>query len=181
MKNQTAALFADLDEKKKNARHTWIRMGVLAALLLTSGVLLLSTTPHPGTETVRPTTSVHQTPGVTPTPDYGRTAREAAYDKDMAALQALVAQQDTEEKIRNQAAAQLARMVQDHQIELGVEEALQNAGFASCMALMLGGALTVTVNAPELTQGESAAILSICVAHSDVAAENIRIMTGSSS
>lgn len=175
------AFLGDDGAKQKSARSAWARMGVLIALLLAAGVFLWDATPTRDNAAVGSAVSPEGTAQRTPAPTYGRTAREAAYDKDVAALKALVGQTDADEAVRNQAAGQLAKMIAGHQIEMGVEEALQNAGFAPCMALMLNDALTVTVNASELTAGESATILSICVAHSDVAVENIRIMTGNAS
>ena len=179
MKNRADGFLTD--EKKKNARRAWARMGMLAVLLLTAGLLLRDAAPPRDDPAAGQTASPMGKPALTPAPTYGRTAREAAYDKDMAALRAIVAQKDAEETVRNQAAEQLARMISGHQIEIGIEEALHNAGFASGMALMQNDALTVTVSAEELTPEAGTTILSICVAHSDVAVENIRIMSDASS
>ena len=96
----------------------------------------------------------------------------------MAKLQALTEDPALAEETRQQAARQMARMIDQHQLELGLEEALTNAGFAPCLVLMQNDALTVAVSASEVTAAQSAVILSICLAHTEVAAENIRIMPG---
>ena len=46
---------------------------------------------------------------------------------------------------------------------------------------MQNDSLTINVGARELSGTDSMTILSICVAHSDVPLENIRIMNGPSS
>ena len=104
--------------------------------------------------------------------------REIAYEKDLAKLEKLLENNALQEETRQQAASQLARMIDQHQLELGLEEALTNAGFAPCLVLMQNDALTVAVSASEVTAAQSAVILSICLAHTEVAAENIRIMPG---
>lgn len=64
----------------------------------------------------------------------------------------------------------------DHQSELGLEEALNQAGYSSCAVLLQNGALTVIVASSDMTAEASAAILSLCTAHTDIGVENIRIM-----
>lgn len=165
---------------KKRAGRAWARVGILLALLLAAGMLLWQNgggirpepTGRPAAETGTPE------PQPTPVPTEGRTAREEAYDKDVETLRELVGNERADEDTRAQAAERLTRMVADHQSELGIEEALNQAGFDPCLVLIQNGALTVMVNATELTGTESVTILSICVAHSDIGVENIRIMTG---
>ena len=70
----------------------------------------------------------------------------------------------------------LDRLVEDHQSELGLEEALNQAGYSSCAVLLQNGALTVIVASSDMTAEASAAILSLCTAHTDIGVENIRIM-----
>ena len=77
---------------------------------------------------------------------------------------------------RAQAAGRLDRLVADHQSELGLEEALNQAGYSSCAVLLQNGALTVIVASSDMTAEASAAILSLCAAHTDIGVENIRIM-----
>ncbi len=164
--------------------RAWLRRGLLAALVVTACVLLWAQSAQsPGAPSAQPTASPHpsaplQTQTPAPTQDAAhaeRTAREAAYDKDVAALTALLQSGAADEPTRAQAAQRLEQLVGDHQTELGLEDALQKAGFAPCVVLLQNGALTVVVSG-QMSAEQSAAILSLCVAHSDVAAENIRIM-----
>ena len=115
---------ASVLEPKKNAGRM-ARLGVLAALLIAAGILVwqkpLSAVPQPQ----QPEAAVSPAPTVS-----GRNAREASYEKDMAALQALTENEQLQQAVRDQAAEQLNRMVQNHQTELAIEEALQKAGFA---------------------------------------------------
>ena len=64
----------------------------------------------------------------------------------------------------------------DHQSELGLEETLNQAGYSPCVVLLQNGALTVIVASSDMTAETSAAILSLCAAHTDIGVENIRIM-----
>lgn len=182
MKTQSFVLGAE--DRRKQARGTWRRLIILMVLLLAVGVMLWQgkiKTAAPEADAAAASTA---SPAVTPTstpgtaPATGRTARELAYDKDMAALQALIENSKADEAILDQAAEQLTKMTANHQTELGIEEALTKAGFDPCMVLLQNDAMTVTVSALELTATESATILAVCAAHSDVAVDNIRIMTG---
>lgn len=83
-----------------------------------------SDAPEPGASL-----SAGQTPAPAATQE--RTAREAAYDKDVAALTALLDSGAADEETRAQAAERLDRLVADHQSELGLEEALNQAGYSS--------------------------------------------------
>ncbi|MDD3336501.1 MAG: SpoIIIAH-like family protein [Eubacteriales bacterium] len=166
-------------DASKRDRRGWARIGLLLALLVAAGILLWQNMPTTQEAQLAPTATQESiTPQATATPAPGRTVREAAYDKDVAALEKLIAEEKTEESVRNQAAEQLGRLIENHQIELGVEEALTKAGFDPCMVLVQNDAMTVAVGAQELTAAQSGAILSVCAAHSNIALENIRIMTG---
>ncbi|MBE5815963.1 MAG: SpoIIIAH-like family protein [Clostridiales bacterium] len=164
-------------EKKRGAHRLWL----LAVLLAAGGLLLWLRLGQPSGGVPQPGTSA-QPPQVQPTPPpqalTARQQREAAYEKDLAAVQALVMQTELREETRQQAAAQAAEMIRQHQLELGLEQALVSAGFAPCLVLMQNDALTVAVSASEVTAAESAVILSVCLEHTDVASENIRIMPG---
>lgn len=162
------------DGKKK---RTWPRRVLLGALLLAAGVLAWTRlmpleAPQPSST---PTPFVSASPA--PTARDERSVRETAYENDMAALQALLGDERTDETVRAQAGEKLAEMVADHQSELGLEEALGKAGFGACYVLAQNGALTVLVPEGALGVERSAAILSLCAAHTDVDVENIRIMS----
>jgi len=152
----------------------WCRRGLLAALVLAAGALLWEGLPKRA-EAPAPSPTPMRSASPAPPQAEERTAREAAYDKDMAALKELMANEALGEDVRSQAAERVSQMAADHQTELGIEEALTQAGFAPCMALMQNGALTIVLG--EIDAAQSAAVLSLCAAHTDIAVENIRIMT----
>ena len=157
-------------EPKKNAGHA-ARLGLLAALLIAAGVLFWQKVQLPISQ--EPPEEVITSPAPTVS---GREVRELSYEKDAAALQALTENDQLQQAVRDQAAEQLA-----HQTELAIEEALQKAGYLPALVIMQNDSLTINVGARELSGPDSMTILSICVAHSDVPSENIRIMNGPSS
>ena len=57
-----------------------------------------------------------------------------------------------------------------------LQQALNRAGYSPCVVLLQNGALTVIVASADMTAEASAAILSLCIAHTDIGVENIRIM-----
>ena len=161
--------------KKRTA--TWLRRGLLGALIAAAAALAWLRLPAP-TPPKTPEPSVRLSASQTPAPAAAqeRTAREAAYDKDVAALTALLDSGAADEETRAQAAARLDQLVADHQSELGLEETLNQAGYSPCVVLLQNGALTVIVASSDMTAEASAAILSLCAAHTDIGVENIRIM-----
>lgn len=106
-----------------------------------------------------------------------RAAREASYQKDVETLKALAQDGKADEKTRGDAGAQLAKLVEQHRTEAGLEAALEAAGFSPTLVLLQNEALTVVVPGDALTDAQSAEILSLCVTHSNAALQNIRIMT----
>lgn len=163
--------------RAKKRTFTWLRRGLLAALIAAAAALAWLRLPAPApSDAPEPDASVSA--GQTPAPAAAqeRTAREAAYDKDVAALTALLDSGAADEETRAQAAARLDQLVADHQSELGLEETLNQAGYSPCVVLLQNGALTVIVASSDMTAEASAAILSLCAAHTDIGVENIRIM-----
>lgn len=163
--------------RAKKRTFTWLRRGLLAALIAAAAALAWLRLPAPvPSDAPEPDASVSA--GQTPAPAAAqeRTARETAYDKDVAALTALLDSGAADEETRAQAAARLDQLVADHQSELGLEETLNQAGYSPCVVLLQNGALTVIVASSDMTAETSAAILSLCAAHTDIGVENIRIM-----
>lgn len=163
--------------RAKKRTFTWLRRGLLAALIAAAAALAWLRLPAPAPSDA-PEPDASLSAGQTPAPAAAqeRTARETAYDKDVAALTALLDSGAADEETRAQAAARLDQLVADHQSELGLEEALNQAGFSPCVVLLQNGALTVIVASSDMTAEASAAILSLCAAHTDIGVENIRIM-----
>lgn len=169
--------------EKPKRKGSWIRVGVLCALIVAAGLLFWFQGGLPWTRGLVGNPAATAEPGATKAPTQGtalekRSLRETAYEKDMASLAALTENQGVSPQVREDAAKQLQQMVAGHQTELAIDEALRSAGFSPCVTLLQNGALTVMVEQKELTGAQSATILSLCAAHTDVGLENIRIMTG---
>ena len=171
-------------QPKPEKTHSRVRLCVLAVLLAAAAFLAFwpkgigDGANHGKHAAASPAPAATPVPTLPPESLTARQTREAAYEKDLAKLEQLSGDESLQEETRQQAARQMTRMIQQHQLELGLEEALINAGFAPCLVLMQNDALTVAVSASEVTAAQSAVILSICLAHTEVAAENIRIMPG---
>lgn len=101
-----------------------------------------------------------------------RDTREEGYAKDLEALQALAQKEDGEF-----AREQLGRLIDAHQSELAIEEALNETGFGDALVIVQNGSVTVMMPAEKMTQENSAGILALCMAHADVGAENVRLMS----
>ena len=167
-------LFRDGKRGKTEKGSVW-RLVLLAALILLAAGLLIFPALKERQQASPP--QPLPTPSATPMPRQERSLREMGYDKDIAALQALVDNPENDETVRKQAAQQIARLVENHQTELAIEEALIGAGFAPRLVVMQGDSITVSLSSAELSGTDGVTILSLCVSHSDVAVENIRIMT----
>lgn len=161
----------DKGERKGGA----LRRGLLIGLVLLALGLMIYPKLQKGETT--PPAQPSPTPAATPVPRQERSLREAGYEKDILALQAIVDNAENDEALRQQAAQQISRLVENHQTELAIEEALIAAGFSPRLVVMQGDAITVSLMSAELSGTDGVTILSLCVAHSDVAVENIRIMT----
>ena len=157
--------------QKSPARGKWLRRGILVMLLLSAGVLIwMRQVPPSRLETVETPSPTHREPR------QERSIREAAYERDLSALEKLLESGAADVQTQAQAAQRLERMTQEHQCEIAIEEALMQAGYLPVLVLYQNGALTVMVE-EELSAEAGAAVLSLCIAHADVAAENVRIMT----
>ena len=169
---------APSEGRAKKRTVPWLRRGLLGALIAAAAALAWLRLPAPDAAGRRRSRASSLSAAQTPAPAAAqeRTAREAAYDKDVAALTALLDSGAADEETRAQAAERLDRLVADHQSELGLEEALNRAGYSPCVVLLQNGALTVIVASADMTAEASAAILSLCTAHTDIGVENIRIM-----
>lgn len=145
---------------------TWLRRGLLFGLIAAAGVLLAWQPEEPAPP-----------PAATPVPIVQkdeRAVREAAYDKDVAALQKLLESGAADEATQQQAARHLDELIMAHQSEVAVEEALRAAGYDPALVLMNGGSMTVLLR--NMEEENSAAVLSLCAAHGNVGADQIRLM-----
>lgn len=154
---------------KKPAWHSWLRRGVLILLLAASAVLWQY---H---QTGKEADVPPPTPAPTMEPDR-RSVREAAYDKDVQALTALLQSGAADADTQAQAAKHLDELIMAHQAETAVEEALLEAGYDRCAVVISGGAVTVMLPAEAINAQNSAAVVSLCAAHANVGADSIRLM-----
>jgi hypothetical protein len=167
------------EKKAKPDKGRAFRIGILCLLLAAAVFLLWSNgyfAQSGGTEPLDTSADDIKTPP--PGGQESRVTRETAYDKDVSTLTLLSQNESVAPQTREDAAKQLSKMVEEHQTEVAIEDALIAAGFSPRLTLLQNGALTVMVEATELTSTESATILSLCAAHVDVGLENIRIMLG---
>ncbi|MBR3875025.1 MAG: SpoIIIAH-like family protein [Clostridia bacterium] len=157
------------DVKKIRDWNAWIRRGVLLAMVGAAVMLACGKT--------QPVAS--DPPEVTPEPVYAdeRTARERAFEADSQALERLTQSED--ETVRQQAARQLEILMKEHRAELAIEEALQQSGMETAFVIASNGSVTVALSSEQEAQKNSAMILALCMAHADVVAENVRIMSAS--
>ena len=105
-----------------------------------------------------------------------RLKRETAYDRDAAALQKLLESGAADEATQALAAQTLTGLIAEHQSEIGLETALIEAGYDGAVVIVQSGAVTVMIPQDRLSESASAQILSLCLAHAQVSAENVRIM-----
>lgn len=149
--------------------QSWIRRGMLVLLIASAAGLWwtegreASTQPLPPTPV--PTTSKSE-----------RTKREEGYEQDVASLQKMLETGAADEATQELAARKLTELISEHQNELGLEAALQEAGYANAVVIVQNGAVTVMIPQESLNEDTSAQILALCVAHTDAGAENVRVM-----
>lgn len=109
--------------------------------------------------------------------DAFRARQEEAYRSDTAALQALCDQENLSSATREDAAAQLRRMVDTRQTQLALEGALAQSGVSPCVAVISPGSVTVVTEKASLSDGESALVMTLAQAHAGVEPSGVRVMT----
>jgi len=151
--------------------RTWIRGGILALLILAAAGLWWTEgreeTAQPVQPTSAPSPAVHKTQ---------RMKRETSYQQDLSALQALLDSGAADEATQELAAQKMTQLISEHQNEIGLEEALQEAGYTGAVVIIQNGAVTVMIPPERLNETTSAQILELCVAHAGVGPANVRIM-----
>lgn len=154
---------------------------LLAALLITLTVSYLATQRRLTADVPTVALPVEQ---VTPAPSGAletfRAARESALLSDMAALQSLCEQEAVDPAIRDDAARQLQTLVERHEQQLALEGALSASGVYPCVAVINEGSVTVVTERSDLSDGESALILTLAQAHAGVAPQGVRVTTAGS-
>ena len=158
------------DAEKKLVWLMWLRRGLLAALTLAAGLLWWTEG--------RQMPAQDEPPLVTPAPtnQEERLKRETAYDRDVAALQAILESGSADTATQEMAAQKLTELIEEHEHEIGLETALLEAGYANAVVLVQNGAVTVMIPEELLNEGSGAQLLELCVVHAGVGAENVRVM-----
>ena len=156
-------------ECKKPVWQMWLRRALLVGLVLAAGMLWWMEG--------RQEQEIPPDPTPVPTAQRDeRLKRETAYDRDVAALQALLESGAAEPTTQEMAAQKLAGLIEEHQHEIGLETALLEAGYENAVVLMQNGAVTVMIPETMLNENSSTQILELCVVHAGVGAENVRVM-----
>lgn len=106
-----------------------------------------------------------------------RQERESSLHADVSALTALINQHELDANTREQAADQLQAIVDAHQAQKSLEGALVGSSLYPCIAVVQEGSLTIVTRKAELTQKDSALVMTLAAAHTGISPENIRIIT----
>lgn len=105
--------------------------------------------------------------------EHFRQQRDAQASVTLSALEDLCAVDDS-------APALLRELLADRQQQLTMEGALLNSALAPCIAVVSKGSLTIVTQKTSLTASDMTLVLTLAAAHTDVPAENIRIITAES-
>lgn len=152
-------------------RKNWLLMAALA-LSLTAALLLRPSSPQAQRVTL-PMTSAESS--ASPLEAF-RISRDSAYQRDMAALETLISE-NTDRAARQSAAEELQAYVALHQAQLALEGALLTSELAPCCAVVTDGSVTIVTEKQEITEQDTALVLTLVQVHTDVPASGVRIMT----
>lgn len=106
-----------------------------------------------------------------------RQTRDEAYRTDLAALEALCAQTDLDERTRAEAAVRMQQLIDCRQAETALEGALLDSSLSPCVAVVAGGSVTIVTEKSAVTKADSALVLTLAKAHADADPECVRIIT----
>lgn len=106
-----------------------------------------------------------------------RTRREETLLADIASLQTLCDQENLSEATREDAAAQLQRLLATREAQLALEGALTQSGVYPCLAVITEGSVTIVTDKTTLSDGESALVMTLAQAHADVPPSGVRVIT----
>lgn len=149
-------------------RKNWLLMAALA-LSLTAALLLRPSSPQAQRVTL-PMTSAESS--ASPLEAF-RISRDSVYQRDMAALETLISNRAA----RQSAAEELQAYVALHQAQLALEGALLTSELAPCCAVVTDGSVTIVTEKQEITEQDTALVLTLVQVHTGVPASGVRIMT----
>lgn len=154
-------------------RKNWLLMAALA-LSLTAALLLRPSSPQAQQRVTLPMTSAESS--ASPLEAF-RISRDSAYQRDMAALETLISSENTDRAARQSAAEELQACVALHQAQLALEGALLTSELAPCCAVVTDGSVTIVTEKQEITEQDTALVLTLVQVHTGVPASGVRIMT----
>ena len=152
-------------------RKNWLLMAALA-LSLTAALLLRPSSPQAQRVTL-PMTSAESS--ASPLEAF-RISRDSAYQRDMAALETLISE-NTDRAARQSAAEELQAYVALHQAQLALEGALLTSELAPCCAVVTDGSVTIVTEKQEITEQDTALVLTLVQVQTGVPASAVSIMT----
>lgn len=106
-----------------------------------------------------------------------RMSRDNGYQQDVSALEALVSAEQTESATRQSAANALEALIARHQTQLALEGALSASALAPCCAVVTDGSLTIVTEKKEITQADTALVITLAKTHAGLDAANVQILT----
>ncbi len=163
--------FAELLTKHRNLFLLILLMGTLCASSIANRHRL-----EEAAETVSiPVISSGETEALSPLEAYRR-ARDQAYLSDKASLEALCAQDEIDRLLREDASEQLATLVAQHQSAIALEGALLSSELAPCVAVVTGHSVTIVTEKTELTDRDTALVLSLAKTHADASPGSVQII-----
>lgn len=106
-----------------------------------------------------------------------RQQRDTAALRDMAALQALVDQEQLDQQTRTEAAAQLQALVDAREKQLALEATLLESGLYPCVAVISGQQVTIVTEKASLTDHETALLMTMAQLHAGASPAQVSVMT----
>lgn len=106
-----------------------------------------------------------------------RQQRDAASLQDMAALQALVGQEELDPQLRAEAASQLQALVDAREKQLALEGALLGSGLQPCVAVVSPGQVTIVTEKVTLTEDETALLMTMAQLHTGALPAQVSVIT----
>lgn len=96
---------------------------------------------------------------------------------DIASLEALVSQPLLDEATREAAAERLQQIIDCRQARSALEGALVSSKLGPCVAVISGGSLTIVTSKADITQSDSALVMTLAQAHAGIEPANVQIIT----
>ena len=106
-----------------------------------------------------------------------RQNRDASSLADLAALERLLSKPDLDAATRDTARSALQALIDTRQAQTAIEGALCNSSLYPCTAVLSGGSLTIVTEKADISEKDSARVMTLAAAHAGISPENVRIVT----